>query len=215
MIQYPVYTQVNPYQQNSSFYLPQASNPYQTGNVFYPAHAPNMPQILENIHKTYYPDLTNEEFNASESVRNEMLYKSGKLEQLAKYGCWTNCGLIYNAIKNNNDFKELINSKYLNDSKGFVLIMKNLNSLENQRQKKLTYYPPMYGINIQQIPLINYSQYNINDYLRMLNNFTKNNKISDDLKKYFLYKESDKLDLYYTKLNSLDNIENPLDILIN
>lgn len=214
MIQFPVYTQVNPYQQNSSFYLPQASNPYQTGNVFYPAHVSNLPQSLGSIHKIYYPDLTNEEFNASESVRNEMLYKSGKLEQLAKYGCWTNCGLIYNAIKNNNDFKELINSKYLNDSKGFVLIMKNLNSLENQRQKNLTYYPPMYGINIQQVPLINYSQYNINDYLRMLNNFTKNNKISDDLKKYFLYKESDKLDLYYTKLNILDNIENPLDILI-
>ena len=214
MIQYPVYAQVNPYQQNSPFYLPQASNPYQTGNVFYPAHVSNLPQSLESIHKTYYPDLTNEEFNAPESVRNEMLYKSGKLEQLAKYGSWTNCGLIYNAIKNNNDFKELINSKYLNDSKGFVLIMKNLNSLENQRQKNLTYYPPMYGINIQQVPLINYSQYNINDYLRMLNNFTKNNKISDDLKKYFLYKESDKLDLYYTKLNILDNIENPLDILI-
>lgn len=215
MIQYPVYTPINSYQQGNVCYPPQTTNPYQTGNVFYPAPAPNMPQTLENIHKTYYPDLTNEEFNASESVRNEMLYKSGKLEQLAKYGCWTNCGLIYNAIKNNNDFKELINSKYLNDSKGFVLIMKNLNSLENQRQKKLTYYPPMYGINIQQIPLINYSQYNINDYLRMLNNFTKNNKISDDLKKYFLYKESDKLDLYYTKLNILDNIENPLDILIN
>ena len=40
-----------------------------------------------------------------------MLYKSGKLEQLAKYGCWTNCGLIYNAIKNNNDFKELFSYK--------------------------------------------------------------------------------------------------------
>ena len=47
----------------------------------------------------------------------------------------------------------------------------------------------------------------------MLNNFIKNGKISDDLKQYFLYKESDKLDVYYTKLDKLDKAENPLDIL--
>ena len=53
----------------------------------------------------------------------------------------------------------------------------------------------------------------MNDYLKMLNNFIKNGKISDDLKQYFLYKESDKLDVYYTKLDKLDKAENPLDIL--
>lgn len=199
MIQFPIYTPVNPYQGSS---------------VFYPAPASNISQTMENIHKTYYPDLTNEEFNAPEPIRNEMLYKAGKLEQLAKYGCWTNCGFIYNAIKNNNDFRELISSKYLNDVKGFVLIVKNLNSLEDQRQKKLTYYPPMYGVNVQQMPLFNYSQYNINDYLRILNDFIKNDKISDDLKQYFLYKESDKLDLYYTKLDKLNKAENPIEILL-
>ena len=47
----------------------------------------------------------------------------------------------------------------------------------------------------------------------MLNNFTKNNKISDDLKKYILYVESGKLDLYYTKLDKLENSQNPVAIL--
>ena len=143
-----------------------------------------------------------------------LLGLAGKFEQLSKYGSWTNCFATYNIIKNNNDFKELINSKYLNDAKGFVLIVKNLNSLELQRQKKLTYCPQIYGINIQQIPPLDYAKYNINDYLRILNNFTKNPKFSDDLKQYFLYKESDKLDLYYTKLDKLDNTENPIDVLV-
>ena len=58
---------------------------------------------------------------------------------------------------------------------------------------------------------------NMNDdycfFLKMLNNFCKNDKISDDLKQYFLQMKADKIDLYYTKLNKLSTSSNPLDIL--
>ena len=213
MIQFPIYTQVPPYQNKNVCYPPQTANIFQGGNVFHPAPPTNISEELENIHKNYYSDLTKEEFNASESVRNEMLYKSGKLEQLAKYGSWVNYGDTYNRIKDNDNFKEILNSKYLNSAKGFMRIMKNLNNLEEQRQKKMIPIPQIYGINIQLLPTLPYQKYDMNDYLKMLNNFIKNGKISDDLKQYFLYKESDKLDVYYTKLDKLDKAENPLDIL--
>lgn len=174
-------------------------------------------QQLSSIHTTYYPDLTKEEFCASEPVRNEMLYKQGKLEQLAKYGTYTNCGLTYNKLKDNNDFKELINSKYLNNTKGFVCLINNLNSLEIQRHEKLSHsFYPNYSLfynNSIQKNIISYEKYNLNDYVRILNNFIKNDKLSDDLKQYFLYFKSDKLDLYYTKLDNLENKSNPLDTL--
>ena len=198
MIQFPNYIQPNPYQYT---------------NLFYPVQPVNTAEELNKIHQTYYHDLTPEEFNASQTVRNDMLYNAGKFEQLAKYGSNINCSLLYNKIKNNNDFKELINSKYLNNSKGFVKIINNLNSLDIQRQQKLTYYPPVYGINVQKNYQFDYQKYDISDYLKMLNNFTKNNKISDDLKKYILYVESGKLDLYYTKLDKLENSQNPVAIL--
>ena len=199
MIQYPSYIPVNSYQQ---------------ANVFYPAPPVNVADELNKVHITYYPDLTKEEFNASQSVRNDMLYNAGKLEQLAKYGSNTNCGSTYNKVKDNNDFKELINSKYLNNTNGFVRIINNLNSLDLQRQQKLTYYPPLYGVNVIKNYTLDYQKYDMSDYLRMLNNFTKNNKISDDLKQYFLYMESDKLDLYYTKLDKLENAQNPVLFLL-
>ncbi|MBQ8634840.1 hypothetical protein IJ425_01635, partial [bacterium] len=99
-------------------------------------------------------------------------------------------------------------------AKGFVKIINNLNSLEVQRQKKLMPKPPMYGINAIQLPSLPYHKYGLNDYVRILNNFIKNDKISDDLKQYILYKESDRLDLYYTKLDVLDKAQYPLDVLI-
>ena len=213
MIQTPICTSVYPCQSGNMNYPSQPIISNQN-NTFYPVQPTNINEQLNEIHKIYYPDLTQEEFNASNDLRNEMLYKSGKLEQLAKYGTYTNCGLIYNKVKDNNDFKELINSKYFNNPQGFVKIINNLNNLEIQRQQKLTYYSPIYGINVQKMPTINYQKYDINDYLRMLNNFAKNNKLSDDLKQYILYKESDKLDLYYTTLNNLENNPNPMSVLL-
>lgn len=213
MIQFPIYTPITSYQNGTVYYPSQPVNQCQGANVFYPAPQTNIRKELESVHKTFYPDLTKEEFDATESVRNEMLYKAGKLEQLAKYGTYTNCGTTYSNIKDNQDFKELINSKYFKSAKDFVKIINNLNSLELQRQKKIIPKPPIYGFNAIQFPSLPYHKYDLNDYVRMLNNFAKNDKISDDLKQYILYKESDKLDLYYTKLDILDKSNNPLVIL--
>ena len=213
MIQTPICTPVYPCQSGNINYPSQPIISNQN-NTFYPVQPTNINKQLNEIHKIYYPDLTKEEFTASNDVRNEMLYKAGKLEQLAKYGTYTNCGLTYNKVKDNMDFKELIKSKYFNNVQGFVKIVNVLNNLEIQRQQKLTYYPQINGVNIQKMPTLEYQKYDTTDYLRMLNNFTKNDKISDDLKQYILYKESDKLDLYYTTLDKLENNPNPMSVLL-
>lgn len=201
MIQVPIYRQTY-YYQNPFVNAPPA-NQFATNTN------------LDEIHKIYYPDLTDDEFNISDSERNALLYKRGKFEQLAKYGTYQNCGDTYNRVKDNPDFKELVSSKYLNNSQGFVRLINNLNSLESQRQEKLAVYPVQYyGVNVQMVkPSIEYQKYDMKDYLKFLNNFVKNKNISDDLKVYFLYMKSNKLDLYYTKLNQLNDNCNLLDIL--
>lgn len=220
MIQQPNFNYYsNPYFQNYNTPVIQQSQP-----VFNPIMADyyrnliesKLPKTLQEVHDKYFPDLTYEEFNMSKEERNDYLYKNGKLEQLAKYGTDTNCGGIYNRIKDNQDFKELINSKYLNTANGFVRIINNLNTLEEKRQEKLKYnpnsYPSPYYVNVMKLPF-NYYDYDMPDYLRMLNDFSKNEKLSDDLKQYYLFMKSDNLELYYTKLNKLNNSNNPIDIL--
>ena len=173
---------------------------------------------MNQIHSKYYPDLTNDEFSADVQTRNKLLYERGKLEQLAKYGDWTNCGILYNKIKGNNDFKEIINSKYIDNSQIFVRLINNLNSLEHQRQEKFRpyNYTFLYGgfyYNSVQRPIA-YEKYKMNDYLKILNDFIKNDKISDDLKQYFISMKSDKIDLYYTKLDKLNLSDNPMEVLM-
>lgn len=203
MIQNLIYSQPNNYYQ--------ANNAYDRLNNL-------MNTDMNQIHSMYYPDLTNDEFNANMQTRNKLLYERGKLEQLAKYGDRTNCGILYNKIKGNQDFKEIINSKYIDNPQMFVRLINNLNSLEHQRQEKfIPYnYPYMYGgiyYNSVQRP-IDYNKYNMNDYLKMLNDFIKNDKISDDLKQYFISMKSDKIDLYYSKLDKLNLSDNPMEVLM-
>ena len=191
-------------------------NNYSRANMAYERLNRVMNTDIRQIHSLYYPDLTEDEFNADTLTRNKILYERGKLEQLAKYGDWTNCGNIYNRIKDNTDFKDIINSKYVNTPQTFVRLINNLNSLELQRQEKFIIYNyPAYNalyVNSAQRPIA-YEKYNMNDYLKMLNNFLSNDKISDDLKQYFICMKSDKLDLYYTRLDKLSGTNNPMEIL--
>ncbi len=174
----------------------------------------NIQTDLKQIHTQYYPDLTDEEFALSKENQIKVLYERGKLLQIAKYGSNINCEQTYNHIKNNPDFKELSASKYYNNPEGFVGLVGTIDSLNKQRQEKLwqytynsPYYLPIYS---KPIP---YEKYNTNDYLRLLNNFTKNEHLSDDLKQYFLSMKADKLDVYYTRLDKLQNNKDDLKIL--
>ena len=203
MIQFPIYGQNYNSSVNTNLYRQQLEHIMNTN--------------LQHGYQLYYPDLTYDEYNASPLNRNVMLYERGKLEQLAKYGSFTNCGNIYNEIKDNSDFKELINSQYFKSPEGFVRIINNLNNLKIKRQQKLSYYyNPAYQkyYNANMNKPIPYEKYDMKDYLKILNDFSKNNKISDDLKQYFLYMKSDNIDLYYTKLDKLAESQNPMEILI-
>lgn len=172
---------------------------------------------FSDIHAMFYPDLTDEEFNLPDNEqRNELLFKEGKFLQLAKYGTDTNCEQIYNSIKDNADFKDLSGSKYYNNAKGFVKLVNAMDSLTKQRKKELSWLQndSPYCLASYSAPAHEYQKYDVNDYLKMLNNFAKNKYLSDDLKQYVLSNDVDKLDLYYSKLDKLQNNADDIKVLI-
>lgn len=169
---------------------------------------------LNTFYEKFYPDLTPQERNCTTKTRNELLFNQGKFLQLAKYGSeFQNCEDIYVNYKDNKDFDELKNSKFFKNPQGFVTLVNSLKSLQNQRYNTAFFYYPTGPYCPHITRAIDYSKYNMNDYLRMLNDFTKNEKISDDLKEYILKMKADKLDIYYTKLDKLNSTDNPVKIL--
>ena len=165
-----------------------------------------------------YPDLAPDERHIlNTKKRNELLFSRNKLDLLAKYGndfCNINAEDVYKNYKNNKDFLEMKNSKYFNNAQGFTNLVRVMAVLDKDLKAKSSFpyeYNQQYLANYYRP--IAYEKYNMNDFLKMLNNFCQNDKISDDLKQYFLQIKADKIDLYYTKLNRLSNSSNPLDIL--
>lgn len=165
-----------------------------------------------------YPDLAPDERNLLDTQkRNELLFNRNKLDLLAKYGndfCNINAEGVYKNYKNNKDFLEMKNSKYFNNAQGFTNLVRVMAVLDKDLKEKALF---PYEYNQQYLASyyrpIAYEKYNMNNFLKMLNDFCKNNKISDDLKQYFLQMKADKIDLYYTKLNRLSASPNSVDIL--
>lgn len=163
-----------------------------------------------------YPDLAPDERNLLDTQkRNELLFNRNKLDLLAKYGnCNINAEGVYKNYKNNKDFLEMKNSKYFNNAQGFTNLVRVMAVLDKDLKEKALFpyeYNQQYLANYYRP--IAYEKYNMNNFLKMLNDFCKNNKISDDLKQYFLQMKADKIDLYYTKLNRLSASSNPVDVL--
>lgn len=192
--------------------------------IGYSSYPLQMPQIgiptgdLNSKLATIYSDLAPDERNILDTrKRNELLFNRNKLDLLAKYGndfCNVNGESVYKTYKNNKDFLEIKNSKYFNNAQGFTNLVRTMVVLDKDLKEKSLFpyeYNKQYLANYYRP--IAYEKYNMNDFLKMLNNFCKNDKISDDLKQYFLQMKADKIDLYYTKLNKLSTSSNPLDIL--
>lgn len=191
------------------------------GYSYYPLQAPQIGLPTGDLNSklaAIYPDLAPDERNLFDTQkRNELLFSRNKLDLLAKYGndfCNINAEGVYKNYKNNKDFLEMKNSKYFNNAQGFTNLVRVMAVLDKDLKEKtlLSYeYNQQYLANYYRP--IAYEKYNMNDFLKMLNEFCKNDKISDDLKQYFLQMKADKIDLYYTKLNRLSVSSNPLDIL--
>lgn len=191
------------------------------GYSYYPLQAPQIGLPTGDLNSklaAIYPDLAPDERNLLDTQkRNELLFSRKKLDLLAKYGndfCNINAEGVYKNYKNNKDFLEMKNSKYFNNAQGFTNLVRVMAVLDKDLKEKtlLSYeYNQQYLANYYRP--IAYEKYNMNDFLKMLNEFCKNDKISDDLKQYFLQMKADKIDLYYTKLNRLSVSSNPLDIL--
>lgn len=192
--------------------------------IGYSSYPLQMPQIgiptgdLNSKLATIYSDLAPDERSILDTKkRNELLFNRNKLDLLAKYGndfCNINGESVYKTYKNNKDFLEIKNSKYFNNAQGFTNLVRTMAVLDKDLKEKSLFpdeYNQQYLANYYRP--IAYEKYNMNDFLKMLNNFCKNDKISDDLKQYFLQMKADKIDLYYTKLNKLSTSSNPLDIL--
>lgn len=193
-------------------------------SIGYSSYPLQMPQIgiptgdLNSKLATIYSDLAPDERNILDTKkRNELLFNRNKLDLLAKYGndfCNVNGESVYKTYKNNKDFLEIKISKYFNNAQGFTNLVRTMAVLDKDLKEKSLFpyeYNQRYLANYYRP--IAYEKYNMNDFLKMLNNFCKNDKISDDLKQYFLQMKADKIDLYYTKLNKLSTSSNPLDIL--
>lgn len=199
MIQYPL---------NYSY------NPYYRHNIYADYLNAKMQASANEFYKNYYNDLDFDEINLSMENRNKLLYSRGKLEQLSKYGTYTDCSGTFGRVKKNKDFQELVKSKYLNNANDFVRFINDLKTLEDKRAENLKYFYPPYGVNVSVYRKpIDYAKYDMKDYLRMLNDFSKNDKISDDLKRYYLLTKTGKIDLYYTKLDRINNSQNPVEVL--
>ncbi len=192
--------------------------------IGYSSYPLQMPQIglpngdLNSKLATIYPDLAPDERSILDTKkRNELLFNRNKLDLLAKYGndfCNINAEEVYKTYKNNKDFLEMKNSKYFNNAQGFTNLVRTMAILDKDLKEKSLFpyeYNQQYLANYYRP--IAYEKYNMNDFLKMLNKFCKNDKISDDLKQYFLQMKADKIDLYYTKLNKLSDSSNPLDVL--
>ncbi len=191
------------------------------GYRYYPLQVPQIGLPTGDLNSklaAIYPDLAPDERNILDTKkRNELLFSRNKLDLLAKYGndfCNINAEGVYRIYKNNKDFLEMKNSKYFNNAQGFTNLVRVMAVLDKDLKEK-SLFP--YEYNQQYLASyyrpIAYEKYNMNDFLKMLNEFCKNDKISDDLKQYFLQMKADKIDLYYTKLNRLSASSNPLDIL--
>lgn len=167
-----------------------------------------------------FKGVTEEERNLPRKERNKVLFERGKLLELSRCGSDTNCEVAYTILKDNEDFNELLNSKFFSKQSdkadGFVKLVNLMESLRKQREDKLIEdYHGFYEVYLH-TTLPSYSIYessDIKDYIHYLNNFAKNEHIADDLKEFYIDTQADKLEVYHSRLDNLQNNENDLNEL--
>ena len=204
-IQYPIYQQPNYYQPfiQPCIYQPQIVVPQPQFNLpappIYPeydiySHDPN------ELDKFYSPVICFD--NAEADIRKNLLYSQNKIQELLDFGANRQMKNIYPKIKDNTDFKELLNSKYYKNGIGFINLLDTIAYVKFRRDEKLkpVNIPANIGFNPD---TTDYRKYDTADYLRILNNFVKSDKISDDLKRYYIAKESKNLYAYYDKMDKI------------
>lgn len=125
---------------------------------------------------------------------------------------------IKQSINNNQDYLELKDNKFFKN----INIPYLMSNLKRDRDYKIAInydpYPrmPIAGTCTDWFTpktIVDYKKYDIPDYLKILNNFVKNDKISADLKEYYISKESNKLENYYTKLDKIFTVQNNREVL--
>lgn len=165
-----------------------------------------------------FDGVTEEERNLPREERNKVLFEKGKLLELSRCGSDTNCEVAYTILKDNEDFNELLNSKFFSKQSDkaevFVKLVNIMESLRKQRENRLINdYLKFYYSNCLVLTYSNYELSNIGCYANYLNNFVKNEHLSDDLKEYYIDTQADKLEVYNSRLDNLQNDENDLELL--
>ena len=140
--------------------------------------------------------------SAGADIRKNSLYSQNKIPELLDFYANRQMKNIYPKIKDNTDFKELLKSKYYQNGVGFINLLDTIAYVKFIREEKLrpVNIPANIGFNPN---TTNYSKYDTADYLRILNDFVKSDKISDDLKRYYIAKESKNLSAYYDRMDKI------------
>ena len=216
-IQYPVYQQPNFYQQYAQpcVYPPQIVVP-QPQFIPQPIVTPAPPIYPEydiyshdpnKLDKVYSPVVCLD--SAEADIRKNLLYSQNKIQELLEFGANKQMKDMYPKIKDNKDFKDLLNSEHYQNGVGFINLLDTIAYVKFLREEKLRpiNLPANIGYNLD---TTDYKKYDTADYLRILNNFVKSDKISDDLKRYYIAKESKNLSAYY---NRMDKISESNDVV--
>lgn len=208
-IQYPIYQQPNYFQPVAPFYPYQQGFAEKQSSVIYPmipyppAECPSYDINTTDSYdrdKYYSPPVYSDYVNAD--IRKNLLYSQNNIQGLLDFGANKQMKEIYPKIKDNTDFKELLNSRYYQNGTGFINLLDTIAYIKFKRDKKLqpVNLPANIGFNPD---TTDYKKYGTEDYLRILNNFVKSDKISDDLKRYYIAKESKNLSAYYDRMDKI------------
>lgn len=208
-IQYPIYQQPNYFQPfiQPCIYQPQIVAPLPQFN---PPVQPIYPQY--NIYSqnnyeqdNYYPHPFYSPSADSDAKKN-LLYAQNNIQGLLDFAANKPMKDMYPQVKDNADFKELLTSKYYQNGVGFINLLDTISYLKYTREKELQPKQPIPGCHVDDFfknLRTDYSKYDTADYLRILNNFVKSDKISDDLKRYYIAKESKNLSAYYDRMDKI------------
>jgi len=186
--------------------------------VYYPYNAQiNNTNAIDNWEQNLSPDEKKFLYDGNIESLQALLFQRDKKDLVLKTAFNSSYTDTYEKVKDNKDFQELLKTNYYSGTKGFINLVDTAQVLEQERVRR---GGGSYLNNLSQnnhvlysrpyIEPINYSKYNVDDYLRMLNDFAKTNKCSDDFKRYIIATKSKNIDSYY---KSFDKVNSNQDIV--
>lgn len=179
-------------------------------NAKYPVFKANNSIIKGHCGKSIIAlnDSFSEQYGFFNNNHLQHLYDLKKYDEIINSVSQKKFSVIYSAIKDNEDFKELINTDCFSQLKGFFKLLDIMDKLKLQRAEKtkkpleLCYPLPT-----------DYSVYDIPDYLKFLNNLVKSDA-PKELKQLYIDTKCSDIRVYYGILNNIENVKDVSALLL-